>query len=131
MGLKKPSQLTPPTNNGTIKFKAWLSVLRQSVLDIKQPSKLTLPTDNGSIKLKYWLSILIMSCVNQCIAVKIKLCPRPHYHGWQFAQPRYPMLTKIAFALLSTPATSVPCERMFSRRFSGRRSSKPFETREC
>ena len=34
---------------------------------------------------------------------------------WQFVQPRYPMLTKIAFALLFIPATSVPCERMFSR----------------
>ena len=34
---------------------------------------------------------------------------------WQFAQSRYPMLTKIAFALISIPATSVPCERMFSR----------------
>ena len=32
---------------------------------------------------------------------------------WQ--QPRYPMLTKIAFALLSISATSVPGERMFSR----------------
>ena len=34
---------------------------------------------------------------------------------WQYAQPRYPMLTKIAFALLSIPATFVPCERIFSR----------------
>ena len=50
MGLKKLSKLTPPTNNGTIKFKSWLSVLRQSVLDINNPSKLTPPTNNGPIK---------------------------------------------------------------------------------
>ena len=50
MGLKKPSKLAPPTNNGPIKFKSWLSVLHQSVLDIKKPSKLTPPTNNGPNK---------------------------------------------------------------------------------
>ena len=33
---------------------------------------------------------------------------------WRRSLPRYPMLAQLAFIVLSIPATSVPCERVFS-----------------
>jgi len=38
----------------------------------------------------------------------------PHITTWQEHAPEYPTLAKIALDVLAIPASSVPCERLFS-----------------